>query len=326
MCGKHKLERDYAASLIDKHKHLKRYYHCSLSDSFHVTKSPKSLFPLDSQERPVSMATVGLSIRDRIIRYMETLYAKEGTFKVTSRMVKDALPAFNKGTVSAEISNMKKAGVITALEESTPNQSTGRDIQYFALSSVLDKVTEPTSKVPVIPTQVKEEPKPMATTPVKPTVANPFERMEAKLELMFTQLKGLAQGYTEVATNLKHVKEGAVTQDTVDITSESTNRIVNSVVLRLQADLDNTDSSIKELTRAVALSVNTPSKINPTDTHWIVNTVVAKMQPSIENILRAMENVGNPPIPANASAEYKEAFKEGIKFAIENGLMVRDVT
>lgn len=295
----HKKESS-AQQEVDRSRHLKRVYWCELSSTFHATSSDKAYHALEEIERAFTQVMAD-TVRLQVIHYLEDLYKDNGVYKATSRMVRDALKGVKPGTVAAEITHMKRSGTITDLKELVPGHKSGSPMYYFALSSVLDKVTKPDTKSEVaIPAQVKEESKAMAGTtktaaPVMPTT-NPLEKVYGQLEVIAAQLKGLSQGYTEVSTNLKYIREG-----------------VSS----------NAGDLFPQLSKLIEDATRIPVGLTEEARNQVVNATVIRIQEQTSRILDALENVGNSPIPANATSEYKDAFKDGIKFAIEMGLDVR---
>jgi hypothetical protein len=271
-----------------------------MSESYHTTSTDLQYNALEEIEGAFKRI-MAETVRMQIIHALEELYSSSGIYKVSSRMLKDRIPKISGGTVSAEISNMKKKGLITDLNEVVPGQKAGAASYYFALSSVLEKVTDP--KTPV-KTDIKEENEKMANTktpatiPAQP-VSNPFDKVYTLLDTISAQIKGLSNGYSDVATTLKHIKEGATPSVS---SSEISSEVVNEV-----RDLLNTH----------------PVRLGEGTRNALANSVAIRLQSNLEVILKAMENVGNSPIPTNATEEYKEAFKDGIKFALEMGLVTR---
>lgn len=274
------------------------------------------------------------------VEYMQNLYDKTGEYKVSSGMIWEELvkkfPTLNKQTLYNALNTLKRNKTVVNLDEPVPNQ---KGAFYFALASVLDKVTEPKLEVKpqTIAPVAKEEVKPVSTvaktTPKLPSqvATNPLDKISSQLGEMLSKIDGLSKGYTEVveSQNLQRMAMEAIAKHEVpDNTSilEKLNEVLG-IVKDSEVSLDIDD--ITQIRNAVTEILTSPesqyietiralvSRENKRQTGTIFEHTASKM----DGLISAMERIGfKVPENVNSSDDYKMGIREGIRLAIEMGL------
>lgn len=369
MCGKLNLTELEAIFVVNSSDYTAtKYYSCPLNgkEYFHATShgpgrgkvKPNSygsnrfkfnrkrlLRELQAQQeyaqinatKEEDMAVETQSLTKAIVKYMEGLYREKDVYKVSSKMVVEAFSHQAKTTVMAQLSGMKKAKIITTLDEKVPDQ---KGAVYFALTSILDQITAPkkeevseeVSKV----TSVPEQPNRPKVTPI---VANPFEKVQAQLEAINTRLSGLAQGYADLARatefkSLFNSEEFRAFSRALEEAIENQNKAL----------LKNLDTTITENHNLLSQKISQQPKTVKVDVQAIVDEffdldneeafVYRVRDELIDSLLKQLEKNDNH-TPESIMAEfqnlhrhlnemeasdYQRGVRDGIKIAAEMGL------
>lgn len=321
-CGKTKLSEAEAIDRLQRNWVLKRYYGCKLSNTYHVTKLPK--WSASSDEREEGRRR--MLLRTAVIQYLNELYSDSGTYKVTTNMIREALKGkHDVKYISQTVNNLKHDGVLTNLGERMPPPN--QKIVYFALTEVLDRVTNPvfeeTNEVASIPKQTT----PVANPPLS-VISEAFDTIIAKLD-------GVIKGYTENTKALVNLRESGIAPSTVSIDLDAILASLSAVVL----------TSAKEIKEAqhhgnVATQLDIGESLKSS-----TSTLLGAMQADKEVIQRSIEGASElhrsivdtatndlyhkltttPGSPVSGkSDEYKEGIKDGIRLGIEMKLSIPD--
>jgi hypothetical protein len=230
-----------------------------------------------------------------IIEYMEESYEKDLLYKFSSKMVfeycQTIFPKIGKTHVYGELTRLKKLGKITNLGEQVPDQ---RNATYFALSSVIDKITTPDKKSDGNKVMSVESPK---TTPA--TVAsNPFDKVNSTLGEILAKVNGLVNAYTEVTQDLRGLRKS-----TVSSSIETTLDIANlaEVINDRLSDLTKENSFIYRLRDDTGEFIDELKKDLPEE--------IIKLLPQLDY----------------GSEDYKRGIRDGIKLAVEMKLNLPNV-
>jgi len=294
---------------------LIRYYRCREANKVHVTsklaKSETQVLPRVARELHQEMATV----KQFVVDYMTTAYRKNNSVEFTTSEIKKKylkqFPTGNEGSVATAVFALKKDGVIVDLNKPVPGAANSR-ASFFTLAKIMEEETKPVSKTVNIPVQPQIKPTPA-------TVANPFDKVNSQMSELLNLVKGLAQGYSELAK--RSPEKSDIGQAILDVSRviideqrnnkdlilEKLNKptpveidaeiIAEAVNLKL-SDVANEDSMIYRIREEV-------SEITDRESKWIV------------------ENIAVPTDVTNQN-DYRAGIKEGIRLSVEMGLMVRD--
>lgn len=279
-----------------------RAYECDkVPGNWHTTKHRHN------EEVAAEMTIQNQTLTKEIIQYMEKRHKRDGVYKISTKMVIDGLPHYNKTNVSVQISKMKRFKLITNLDEKVPDQ---KGATYFALTSVLDEVTKPSKKEEVSKEMSKITSVPAQPNKPTPTVANPFEEVKKQLTELNNRLNGLAQGYA-----------GLVSRGVPDYSP-----LISSLEKRVAFESENLRKDLGgDLSRVVSTNIENQSKAllnvfmeKIEDIRTSSNTTLVGVH---DSILKAIEvSNGSPVSTANESDDYKRGLMDGIKMAIEMGL------
>jgi predicted transcriptional regulator len=191
---------------------------------------------------------------DFVTDYIKKKYERSrGTeYKCSSREIMRAATESSKpltsNNVSTAVYKLKKSGILTELDELDKSGKGGRPSPLFTLTSILDEITNPKNEGETkemakdnneskVPAQGK--------TPLT-VAANPFDKVNERLELILTQLTGLANGYSELA---KRPSGGSV-----DAVANLLERLTNTLAQEESASL-NAIQDIKTLIQREASTV-----------------------------------------------------------------------
>lgn len=337
MCGKLNLTEQEAIFIVSSTDYdSDKYYSCPLNGKvyFHATShgngkgrvKPKSygsnrfkfnskrlLRELQAQQEyakiiehkeeaeEIMAAVEDQALTKTLVKYMESLWNRTQEYKISSGMIYAEFPGYVKGTLAAQLSGMKKAKIITSLDEKVPDQ---KGAHYFALTSILDEVTKPTS--PVDKKEVSVEMSKVTSVPaqsdkpkVTPIVANPFEKVQAQLEAINTRLNGLAQGYADTLDTQKNIRE--------EISEGIAEVVKNQQILRnvqenpVRLDIDDLVSKLCDLNNPDAFIYQIRDSV---DVPGHLTAAFMKMKD----------------LPKNLSDDYKRGLRDGIRMAVEMGI------
>lgn len=358
-CGKLKFMN---VSLARKFNNEQRIYLCPISQTYHLTNKEswkKGYNPSAGKFRPDKLLKelqMSQKIAVAAVEYMQELYEKNGEYKVSSGMVWTVLvkqfPTLGKQTLYNALNTLKRNKIVVNLDEPVPNQ---KGAFYFALASVLDKVTEPKpeeAKPPV----AKEEVKPVSTAPksaVKlPTqvAANPFDKVSSQLGELLTKVDGLTKGYTQVVEyqNIQRQAmesiagyEAPKNTEIIDLLKvvQDEQRSVLTAVKYPEVSLDNDElkqirntinDEIAVLLTALTSTLTAPNGkyiesmralIAGENAHQTTN-IREHLVSNLHGVVSAIEALVQVPETVSNSDDYKEGIKEGIRIAIEMGLQI----
>lgn len=226
--------RRRAKEHIKRNPHIraKRVYACPTSNVYHITSSEEKpklsaigvRFDSERILAELKESVSELSSREIVntsIKYMEEVYSKNGNYKFTTSDVVDHLkkthPSANKARVGQAISDAKRrTGEIVNLDETVPGVR-GR-IKYFTTKTILEKLTDPNNK--------EMEATAVALIQNSPNVAmaNRFDKIDTVLGEIKAQLKGLAQGYSEISKNGGSSNSDEIATRVVEMLSDLTNK------------------------------------------------------------------------------------------------------
>lgn len=243
----------------------------------------------------------------------------------------------SQGTITSAIHKLKKNGTLTELDE-LDRSGGGRPGKLFTLTKILDEITNPKNdqgeKKDMVNDKIPAQPK----TPLT-VAANPFDKVNERLDLIVTQLTGLANGYSELAKR--------PTGGNVDAVANLLERLTNSLAQEGSASL-NAIQDLKQLiqreasTVRVAIantgnrSVETVLSFDPIterldnlkkliDSQSEVHTEIAgrtrTLSEAMSKLNLAIDSIQAPSPVANAD-DYRAGIKEGIRLAVEMGLRV----
>lgn len=266
-CGKKGIfnSKEAAWGFLNRHKeytHLANVTPCSQDPSiWHVTSkvnSSRTKLSLLERELHAEMATV----KEQVVEYIRDKYDTTGEYKCTTSEIRKEFEKRGIFNVSVAISALRKAGVITDLDEKDPTRK-GPPSYKFALTEILDDVTNPK----------KKDTKPVANDKPAPTPVNPFDKVTDQLNLILTQLQGLSTGYSDLVrampnkefiASLKSAGEpidyeriaNAVNHRLGDLTKD------DAFVYRVREELDDRIHKLEDLVR----NIKVPSSVaNPND-------------------------------------------------------------
>jgi hypothetical protein len=117
-----------------------------------------------------------------ILEHMEEAYKNDKTYKFSSKMIIEYCetyrPGLTKPYIMSELSNLKKAKKLISLDEKVPDQP---GAVYFALSSVLEEVTNPANGNSEMP----------PATPANFPAHDPFDKVNTRLSELSTAVLSL---------------------------------------------------------------------------------------------------------------------------------------
>ena len=255
-CGKKGIfsSKEAAWGFLNRHKeytHLSNVVACSqVSDIWHVTSkvsSKQTRLSLLERELHAEMATV----KEQVVEYIRVKYDTTGEYKCTTSEIRKEFEKKGISNVGVAITALRKAGVLTDLDEKDPTRK-GPPSYKFALTEILDDVTNPK----------KKDTKPVTVPSQKPAPipVNPFDKVTGQLNLILTQLQGLSTGYSDLvrATPNKEFIASLIDYE----------RIANAVNSRL-GDLTKSDAFIyrvREELEDLVKNIKVPSSVaNPND-------------------------------------------------------------
>lgn len=299
---------------------LKRVYRCSISETYHATTkvengnsvtTTRRRFDIKTVERELkeeAMALLDQVLAKEITQFMEGLYLKDKTYKVSSKMVYEALKSkgYQKLHVMSKISELKRAKVITGLDESVPDQ---KGALYFALTSVLDEVTTPKKEeVPVDMSKVSVPAQPEK----KPIPANPFEDVKKQLSEINQRLTGLAQGYADLAN------KPTPTVDFTDILRSLDNKPNSTVIAKYLGNIEEEIlAKFNQLDQRLTQQRATVDEISLADALAVELTDSANRNSFISQLMSGLPS-------SSDSEDYKRGLADGIKLAIQMGLKLNE--
>lgn len=216
-----------------------------------------------------------------IIKFIREKYKKTGNYRFTSKDILQHLESIGRGTtthtVSVTLSRMKKRGIIANLGEKRESVEDSRAYyKYFTLTEILEKITTP-NKEEGLSVKIPDQP-----------ANNPFDKVNERFDLVLAQLKGLANGYAELASKPTRA---------VNISE-----LADAVNVRLN-DLGREDSFIYAIKEELGAEY-------------------VKLIENQQDILSAVQELKVPSSVANPD-DYHAGIKEGIKLAVELGITVK---
>lgn len=283
-------------------------------DTWHVTSRMQAT-KLSLLEEELHVAT----LRQKIISFMEETYNRDNSqYKFSTAQVADALtrksPMIARTSVNAEISKLRKEDILVTLDEKVPNTPGGA--KYFVLAKHLEEVTKPKTNA-VIKEEVKvPEIKPIPSQPVS-TPANPFEKVNNQLAEILTKVNGLAQGYSEI-TKSQRYQVSALERLSLAEAPKSTEILAALQVVHnaIKSASSSSDYDIDALNRNLADTAKPfMQRLKIMYSNMIVDQTV--------DIKGLIDNLKTPSSVTN-SDDYKLGLKDGIKMAVEMGLILPD--
>ena len=254
-----------------------------------------------------------------ILDFMETLYEEKGEYKVSSKMVIDHMdkqrPGTNRQQVQQELSKLRSKKIIVGLGEKVPDQP---GAMYFALASVLDKVTTPevngNNNVAELKSTVPAQTDKPKVTPA--TAHNPFDKVNSQLSEILVKLNGLAQGYSDIVERVN----GTVSLDPITERLETIKTIVTKhitvdgdqladVINKRLANLQLDDSFIYRVREEVV------GLVKVTEPQYSSESLHTRLD-EIESLWRKFATSEND--------DYKRGIKDGIRIAVDMGLFIPD--
>ncbi|MFF5977055.1 hypothetical protein ACFY7C_36745 [Streptomyces sp. NPDC012769] len=178
-CGKVKhLSKDEAREILKKTGRIDKghVYFCELSNTFHTSTLVRDSRGLEiikrsSQKQIEAIMGINITLMREIEEYANQ-QAKQGVYKLSSKMVYEHFGSNNRVEIQSTLSRMRKDGKFTFIDEKVPDQ---KGAHYFVLTKFLtEKVVETVENK--IPTQPK-------TTPV-----NPFDKVNKNLDEILKRL------------------------------------------------------------------------------------------------------------------------------------------
>lgn len=234
------------------------------------------------------MAT-GVKVSKDIETFLKSEWDSHHKYKMTTNEVLRKFPEVRTQAIYSAISRMKKSGILIALDEKSP----GRGGQYFALTSVIDEMTssenaKEESNVNKIPEQAKPE----------FPVANPFDDVHKKLDQL--------------------LKFKPPTYDTIDI-----NALVDNLLTQRNLDGERIVRNITKSNEVVMLT--TLNRVLQPEMDGLKQYLTGQNSHTREYILN-MKNALSDEIKAMhqpvISDDYQRGLRDGIKLAVDMGLMI----
>jgi hypothetical protein len=276
------------------------------------------------------------TIKNLIVEYITDKYRTTKVYKCSTIEIREALtknPQYlgTRSTVSPTISALKRDGILTELDEKVSREGKGgTPSYYFTLTSILEEVTNPSNQKEEknvandkVPAQPKQPPITVAT--------NPFDKVNSQLGELLSKVNGLATGYSQSVELLQAIRS-ALTQEE----SHTLNAITD---LKNTLDPNPFIEGVRELTK----SGNFPSLVDADaindrlqdlsrDNSFIhavrmeMDDRIHKTEERLTNeVTKIIHTLNALPVPSSVANtdDYRAGIKEGIKLAVEMGLMTK---
>ncbi|MFE1145216.1 hypothetical protein [Streptomyces rochei] len=310
---------------------LVSYYRCEEANKVHVTsklpKNERTLLNTVERELKKEMAT----IKDFVIDYMQVAYRSKNQVEFTTTELKKAyakkFPNLNANSVATAVFALKKENIIVDLGKPVPNMKNGK-ATFFTLVKIMDEETNPVSKKTVaVPSQSQPTQEAKKPTP-NFVAANPFDKVHTRLDEMLTIVKGLAQGYSEMAKQTPGISQAQTILDNTD-----------KILKEVRAEAKSNSNAYVEIMNTLHSKSTAPVEIKADVIADAVNLRLTDLTKEDALIYRIREEVAaitdaeskwiveNIQVPEGVSNQndYREGIREGIRLASEMNLVIRKV-
>lgn len=259
------------------------------------------------------------TIKQMVVEFLEGAYKQDPTrYKFSALEILEGVqkkyPYVKKSSLAPALTSLRTNGTLTVLEK-IPGGNSGA--KYVALTTILDEVTRPKNdnneggEKNVANQENNTKGAAMAKKPSEIAVAaNPFDKVNSRLDELIAKVNGLAQGYADLAKReLPTTNNGEV----IDLLNKIQTAVAEPVVV---------DSKIADtINERLTSYVRDDSLI-----YRVREEMDDRIRAHERELKKAIKGIQIPPEFATLSDDekYQKGIRDGIKLAVEMGLVLPD--